>query len=206
MVAAREVPSPIDLRRVADARDWASTAMMKRPWRSEFFESFAAAIHAAPLSIHRLLELGSGPGFLAAHLLKRLPSIEYVALDFSEPMHELAAERLGPLASRVKFVERNFKEPSWVDGLGIFDCVVTQQAVHELRHRSYAVTLHREVRTVLAPGGIYLVCDHFLGEGGMSNGELYMSAEEQRDCLLAAGFTEVVPLLQKGGLVLHHAT
>ena len=52
---------------------------------------------------------------------------------------------------------------------------------------------------------IYLVCDHFYGEGGMSNNELYMSIEEQILSLEKAEF-EVEVLLQKGSLVFLRAT
>jgi ubiquinone/menaquinone biosynthesis C-methylase UbiE len=56
-----------------------------------------------------VLELGSGPGFLARHLLEILLSVHYVALDFSPAMHTLAQEYLGALAERVVFIEANFK-------------------------------------------------------------------------------------------------
>jgi SAM-dependent methyltransferase len=200
-----DVPSPIDLRTIGDAQAWEASAMVKRPWRSKFFAAFASAIGAAPARVTRVLELGSGPGFLAYELLSALPAIEYVALDFSPAMHQLASARLGPLASRVQFVERSFREPGWADGLGIFDCVVTNQAVHELRHKRHAAGLHRQVRDILAPNGTYLVCDHFAGEGGMKDDQLYASVEEQREALLAAGFATVTLLLHEGGLVLHQA-
>ena len=106
-----DVPSPIDLRLMSEAREWESTAMSKRPWRSEFFAEFAAAIKAAPIPVSRVLELGSGPGLLAEHLLNALPSVSYFALDFSRAMHQLAETRLGPLSARVQFVERSFREP-----------------------------------------------------------------------------------------------
>jgi hypothetical protein len=77
--------------------------------------------------------------------------------------------------------------------------------VHELRHKRYAEALHSQVRHLLVPGGAYLVCDHFYGEGGMSNAQLYMTVKEQRDALRAAGFTQVDEVLLKGGLVLHRA-
>ncbi len=201
-----DVPSPIDLRLMADAREWEATAMSKRPWRTEFFAQFAAAIASAPIHVCRILELGSGPGFLAEHLLRKLPSVSYVALDFSPAMHQLAAERLGLLASRVQFAERSFREADWANGLGQFECVVTNQAVHELRHKCHASALHGQVRRLLSPGGCYLVCDHFAGEGGMRNEQLYMSVREQQSALLGAGFSKVEQLLLKGGLVLHHAT
>lgn len=201
-----DVPSPIDLSLMADAREWESTAMAKRPWRMEFFSKFASVIASADCPVHRILELGSGPGFLAEHLLCNLPIESYVALDFSPAMHVLAAERLGEAASKVCFVERSFREASWPEGLGQFDCVVTNQAVHELRHKRHVSVLHSQVRQVLASGGIYLVCDHFTGEGGMKNEQLYMSVEEQRAALLSADFTLVEQVLLKGGLVLHLAT
>lgn len=82
---------------------------------------------------------------------------------------------------------------------------MTQQAVHELRQKRYAASLHAQVKRLLLPGGAYLVCDHFFGEGGMSNDQLYMSVAEQKQSLLAAGFCSVEQVMLKGGLVLHNA-
>jgi len=199
-----DVPSPMDLRCMEDARLWAESAMSKRPWRTEFFAAFAGVIGNA--SAVRVLELGAGPGFLAEHLLRANAALRYVALDFSHAMHELAAQRLDELAGRVQFVERSFREADWPDGLGQFEFVVTNQAVHELRHKRHASVLHAQVKHALQPGGAYLVCDHFFGEGGMSNDQLYMSVAEQRQALLSAGFGSVKQVMLKGGLVLHHAT
>ena len=204
-IMIQDVPSPIDLRTMADAREWETTAMVKRPWRAEFFARFASEISLASVPVHRVLELGSGPGFLAEHLLHSLSTISYVALDFSPAMHQLAAERLGLLASRVQFVERSFRESDWTSNLGQFDCIVTNQAVHELRHKHYACALHTEVKKLLTPGGLYLVCDHFFGEEGMKNNQLYMTVEEQRTALHDAGFADVRQLFLKGGLVLYRA-
>lgn len=169
--------------------------MTIRPWRTEFFAEFADTIAASTVPVHRVLELGSGPGFLAEHLLSRLPALAYVALDFPTAMHELASQRLGTLATGVQFVTRSFRETGWYEGLGHFECVVTNQAVHVLRHKRYAITLHTQVRQILSPGGFYLVCDHFAGKNGMPNEQLYMSVEEQRSALLNAGFIQVRQLM-----------
>ena len=136
----------------------------------------------------------------------RSPAIRYVMLDFSASMHELARKRLAAEIARVDFVERSFKKAAWSDGLGKFGAVVTNQAVHELRHKHYAPALHAQVRGILAPGGSYLACDHFAGEGGMSDRDLYMTVEEQEQALRAGGFGEVFEIFRKGGMVLHHAT
>jgi predicted methyltransferase len=120
-------------------------------------------------------------------------------------MHQLAIQRLGPLAAHVQFVERSFREPEWLEGLGNFDHVVTNQAVHELRHKHRAPALHAQVRACLVAGGSYLVSDHYVGEGGMSDDQLYMSVDEQRLALVCAGWASVEQLLLKGGMVLHSA-
>jgi len=90
-------------------------------------------------------------------------------------------------------------------GLSPFDAVVTNQAVHELRHKQRALGLHVQVRSLLSRGGLYLVCDHYLGEDGMKNAELYMSEDEQRAALSAAGFVRVERVVSLRGLVLHRA-
>lgn len=203
-MSTADVPSPIDLRKMSDARQWANEATAKRPWRTEFFAAFVEAL--AEGKARRVLELGSGPGILAKCLLDALPTLGYVALDFSPAMHQLAAERLGDLSSRVTFVECSFRESSWTEGLGLFDHVITNQAVHELRHKRHASTLHEQVRGLLTPAGRYLVCDHFAGDGGMKDDQLYMSIDEQRAALEEAGFTRVKPLMLKRGLMLFAAS
>ena len=201
-----DVPSPIDLRLMSDAKKWEESAMRSRPWRVDFFACFLEQIESALLPIHRILELGSGPGFLARHLLETTSGFSYTMLDFSPAMHELAKARLGDTGGRVEFIERSFKEPAWTSGLGTFECVVTNQAVHELRHKRYAQELHAQVKSVLVPNGFYLVSDHYLGEGGMANDQLYMSIADQREALLAAGFGRVEQLLVKGGMVMQRAS
>ena len=200
-----DVPSPIDLRKMPDALEWEQSAMLKRPWRTDFFESIAAEVEPRVARVNRILELGSGPGFLARHLLETLSDIEYVLLDFSPAMHRLAEKRLGNSAPRIEYLLRDFKAPEWTRDLPAFDCVVTMQAVHELRHKRYAAELHAQVRTILPGGGAYLVCDHFAGEGGMKNDQLFMTVEEQREALHVGGFSHVAQVMIKGGMALHRA-
>lgn len=83
---------------------------------------------------------------------------------------------------------------------------MTLQAVHELRHKTHTSELHSSVRRLLRKDGTYLVCDHFIGRGGMTNTDLYMTVEEQYSTLKNAGFKNVQCVLQKDGLVLHRAT
>jgi SAM-dependent methyltransferase len=204
VVIERDLPGPIDLRDARDAREWERTAQA-RPGRAEMFEAFSRELRRLGHD-PAVLDLGSGPGFLADHLLHVLPNLQLTLLDFSAPMHELARARLGPKASRVSFVERSFKDSDWPLGLGPFDVVVTNQAVHELRHKRYAPEIHAAVRKILKPGGTYLVSDHFFGDGGLHDQELYMTATEQREALLAARFSEVEKVAEFGSLIMHRAS
>jgi SAM-dependent methyltransferase len=176
-----DVPSPIDFRDPAHAREWASKAMVLRPWRTEIFARIAGEL--AVSGAMRVLELGSGPGWLAERVLAERPEIDYVALDFSPVMHELARDRIG---ERARFVVRDFLAADWADGLGRFDAVVTMQAVHELRHKRRAVALHAQVRALTAR---YLVCDH-----ARAGSSLYMTTDEQVRALRDAGFATITEL------------
>jgi SAM-dependent methyltransferase len=120
-----DVPSPIDLRLKSDACEWEKTAFEKRPWRTEFFARFADQLMLRQPPVRCVLELGSGPGFLASHLLSELPDLHMVLLDFSEAMHELARRRVGPIVNRVEFLSKNFKNSDWVRGLKEFDDATT---------------------------------------------------------------------------------
>jgi len=201
----QDVPSPIDLCDPRDAQEWERTAQA-RPGRAEIFHAFARELGALGTRNLTVLELGSGPGFLADYLLGALPGIRLTLLDFSAPMHHLARARLGQRAGDVTHLERNFKEPGWSLGMGPFDAVITNQAVHELRHKRHAARLHTAVENLLRIGSPYLVSDHFFGEGGLGNDQLYMTVAEHRDALLHAGFSQVELVTTAGSLVMHRAT
>lgn len=205
MTDPADVPSPIDFRTVAEAQAWAAAAMIKRPWREEFFRRMVDEL--APLRAARgaILELGSGPGFLAQRMLERLPSAEYTALDFSPAMHALAKERLKGFADRVRFIEADFKTTHWTTGLPRYDAVVTVQAVHELRHKRHATGLYRAVNALLPPGGVFLMCDHIRGDAGMDDPALYMTLAEHEHALVEGGFNAVHEVHRESGQVLYRA-
>lgn len=199
----KDVPSPIDLRILSDALEWQQSANIKRPWRQDFFQLYCDVIAKISSNHIKILELGSGPGFLAKHLLHQLLDISYTAFDFSQAMHDLSQQKLTPSElQRATFILGDFKQPDWVDGLGQFDYVIIHQALHELRHKSYAADFHRKVKKLLKPQASYLVCDHLYAENAMQNNELYMSKDEQLQAFEDAGFAWVEILLEINGLCL----
>ncbi len=198
-----DVPIRVDFRDPATARTWIEDTRIKRPYRPRFFAAFCAALASRPKL--RILELGSGPGQLARELLVHCDVHTYVALDFSPAMHEIAAEHLGELASRVTFVTRDFREPVWPSDLGTFDAIVTLQAAHETRHKRHLVPLLERARAVVAPGGVLLYADHYLTpETGIP--ALATARADQPLALERAGFVDVQLRYEEGNMALWRGT
>jgi SAM-dependent methyltransferase len=199
----RDVPSPINFHDPAQARAWMERTVRNRPWRPEFFRAFSIALNNHSSRASRVLELGSGPGQLAISILKSCHISQYVALDFSTAMHDLAREQLGPLITKVKFIQRDFRKPEWNLMLGRFDAVVTLQAAHEIRHQDRLPDLLRRTRQCLKTGGLFLYCDHY--RGSLKNPVLYLERQRQPETLREAGFVNVKRILDKGGMALYGA-
>ncbi len=189
----------VDFRDPETARTWVEETRIKRPYRPGFFAAFCAALGAR--KDLRVLELGSGPGQLAGEILLHCDVHTYVALDFSPAMHALAAAHLGDVASRVTFVVRDFREPTWPVELGTFDAVMTLQAAHETRHKRHLVPLLERARTVLAPGGVLLYADHYLTPETKLPA-LAPARDEQPLALENAGFVDIELRHEEGNMAL----
>ncbi len=196
-----DVPSPIDFHDLAQARQWVADTVRIRPWRPRFFDAFVAALNGRFQTPFAILELGSGPGHLAEQILARCAVAEYAALDFSAAMHQIARERLAASGERTAFVVRDFRAPDWTEHLGAFDAVVTMQAAHEVRHTRRLIPLFTQAKTLVAPGGLFLYCDHYAGDG--KNPALYLERQDQPAALRDAGFSHIRLLLDEGGMALY---
>lgn len=224
----KDVLSPIDLRNEADAVQWANEVNIKRPWRYEIFDDYALYIRQHAPEGH-VLELGSGPGYLATHLLKHCPNIHYTVFDFSEAMHTLAKAKLSDVElKRIQFITGDFKEERWENtllnilgqqqnrsynietdsvqkSLSGFDIIIIHQALHELRHKHHAVQFHQVIKKLMHKQSSYFVCDHIFAPDAMQNNELYMSIDEHQNALKQAGFQYISFIKNLNGLALFRA-
>ncbi len=204
-----DVPYGEDFHNQLIATRWAEAAAKKRPWRTDFFRAFADYLAGSPLPAPRILELGSGPGFLADFVLEHCPAIvDYTLLDFARPMLQLSQERLRSKHPRPRYVCANFKLPAWTAALsGTFDFILSMQAVHELRHKRYASDLYAQSRALLSSGGALVVCDHLSTESSSATTcSLFMTADEHREALSVAGFREIQCLKTMHNMALFSAT
>ncbi len=196
-----DVPSPIDFHDPAQAAAWVAETVRKRPARPLFFQAFTGALTERFDKPFTVLELGSGPGHLAEQVLQACPDATYTALDFSPAMHDVARERTAANAERITFVERDFRQADWMEGLGKFDAVITMQAAHETRHKSRLQGLMAQAKGLLTPFGVLLYCDHYAEE----ESELFVGKGRQLALLRRAGFKDVHRLLDEGGMALYQA-
>jgi malonyl-CoA O-methyltransferase len=113
----------------------------------------AAYLRAQPISFNgaRVLELGCGTGLDTQWLAER--AAEVIALDFSPGMLAVARRRLD--AHNVRFTAHDISKRLPVDD-GRIDLVVASLVLEHLRDLR---PLFAEVRRVLRPGGMFLMCE-----------------------------------------------
>ena len=199
----RDIPYGEDWQSVAEVTAWAEASDRKRPWRSQIRDFIAEQV-ATLRRDAQVLELGSGPGFLAERVLQLCTQLGgYTLLDFSDPLLAISRERLARFAG-ASFVRADFKLDQWVHAVGgQFDCVVSMQAIHEVRHKRHVPRLYRQIYQVTAASGLVLICDHTPFDDSQRSISLYMTEQEQIGALSAGGFADVRIALSINGLVLY---
>lgn len=120
-------------------------------------EGYEILVEHVPPAPRRVLDLGTGDGFLLALVREARPGITGVAVDFSAEMLARARDRFGA-ADDVTIVEHDLDRPLPADW-GSFDLVVSSYAVHHLADERKRA-LYGEVRGLLEPGGAFLNLEH----------------------------------------------
>jgi tRNA (cmo5U34)-methyltransferase len=150
-----------DWRQPERAREYAERVDRELPQRAEGLAIMLALVPGTP---GRILDIGTGPGLLAAMLLDRFPSATAIGLDVSEPMREIATARMADYGDRFRFVLGDFVEGE-LPADGPFDLAVSSRAIHHIP-RQLKQRLYAAVFKVLAPGGAFFNLDSVApGEG-----------------------------------------
>lgn len=114
-----------------------------------------------------IVDLGIGPGSLAARLLERFPGARIVGVDADPLLLRLSELAYG--CRRLRTVFADLREPDWFDALGLDrapDAFVSTTSLHWMNRmplRNLLLTCGRMV----APGGVFVNGDHlYEGEAG----------------------------------------
>jgi len=136
--------------------DWSSRFTPTHE-RIRLFDIILSELIAAVPAHGCIVELGSGPGYLASHLLARLPQVRYYAIDFSEPMFAIARSRLAAHASRVGYVHADLViDPWWTLIPERVDAVVSTWALHDLGGSEVIGAVYQGCARLLLQGGLLL--------------------------------------------------
>ena len=139
-----------------------------------------------------LVELGLGPGYLAEHLLQRLPGIVYTGVDFSEPMLAIAQDRLAAYRERLRPLRADLLDPRWTGLLQYpVHAIVTTWSLHDLGGERQTAAVYAACAAALPPGGLFLNGDFIRPAGTRHDYEPgRFGTDRHLDLLQAAGFDE----------------
>jgi len=121
--------------------------------RSRFMRGFyrqVASEVAVELSQGRILDVGTGPGYLPIEIARSAPRVEVVGIDVSSDMVRIArrnAERAG-LSSRVRFMVEDANRMPFENSY--FDLIVSTGSLHHWRE---PLRVMNEIHRVLRDGG-----------------------------------------------------
>lgn len=128
-------------------------------------ERFTALIDAVESAVRRpdplIVDLGCGPGSLAARLLDRLPSATVVAVDADPLLLALGRACYSHLRG-LRFTKLDLRVPGWSESLGLprgADAAVSTTALHWLPE-DHLRNVYAELAGILRPGGVFLNGDH----------------------------------------------
>ena len=142
----------------AYAAEWAAR-FEPTPDRLRLFDLMLAELQARIPPHGRVVELGIGPGYLAEHLLGEMPDIHYTGVDFSRPMLDIAAHRLGRHAPRAEYRQADLVKDTWWTALAgpiDIDAIVSTWALHDLGSQENVAAVYAGCATALSGTGILL--------------------------------------------------
>jgi SAM-dependent methyltransferase len=140
----------------AYARDWANR-FTPSPSREALFATMLEVLERHRLPHPRVVELGIGPAYFAERLLRQRPDLQYEGLDFSQPMLDLAAERLRPFGQRVTLTTGDLVQGDWTKRVqGPVGAIVSTWALHDLGAEERTAKVYADCYRLLEPGGILL--------------------------------------------------
>lgn len=143
------------------------------PFVDVHFEIMHRLIDAAGIEVGNVLDLGAGNGIVTFEVAKRRPVERATLTEFSEPMLDLARDRVAaeqPLFAPT-FIVGDFRERDWQEEVarhGPYDLVVSRFAIHHIPDE-HKRALYGDILGFLKPGGMFIHIEHVASGSAMYN-------------------------------------
>ena len=172
-------------------KGWASRFVPTQP-RLQLFDMILGQIEQFCKPDAHVLELGTGPGYMARHILERNNRVSYEALDFSDAFIDVARQTIGDLASRVVFTNADLMTKDWPDKLSRRpDAIISTWALHDLGGQEPVANVYSRCHEVLPDGGLLANGDFIKPDGTSWDYEPgRFEIGRHLEFLRTAGFTE----------------
>jgi len=146
-------------------RGWASRFVPTEP-RLQLFDMILAEVEKLGKPDAHVVELGTGPGYMARHILERNETIHFEALDFSDVFMDVARETIGDLTSRVVFTNADLMNQSWPSKLAKQpDAIISTWALHDLGGQQPVADVYARCYETLPAGGLLANGDFIKPDG-----------------------------------------
>lgn len=179
MTAESSPTAPEALDAAAWVRRWNRQQATYVPEREETFALMLDIVAQLVPAPERVLDLGCGPGSLAAGMSVRWPRAQVIGMDLDPVLLELGRRTLG---DSVRWREGDLRSPDWSRGFvgSPVDAVVSATALHWLDPDELPQFVDN-LATVLRPDGVFLDYDTMLLDPATPR--LAAVSEEVRDRL-----------------------
>jgi cyclopropane fatty-acyl-phospholipid synthase-like methyltransferase len=149
----------------AFVRGWASRFEPTEP-RLQLFDMILKEVEKLGKSAPHVVELGTGPGYMARHILERNSDLSYEALDFSDVFMQVARENIDDLCHRVTFTNADLMTRDWPQKLSRQpDAIISTWALHDLGGQQPVADVYARSYETLPDGGLLANGDFIKPDG-----------------------------------------
>jgi len=146
-------------------RGWASRFEPTEP-RLQLFDMILKEVEKLGKSAPHVVELGTGPGYMARHILERNSDLSYEALDFSDVFMQVARENIDDLCHRVTFTNADLMTRDWPQKLSRQpDAIISTWALHDLGGQQPVADVYARSYETLPDGGLLANGDFIKPDG-----------------------------------------
>lgn len=177
------------------SQEWADK-FTPTPERLRLFETIVRHFPKPQESTLPILELGIGPGFLAAYVLQYEKEVRYEGLDYSSSMLAIAAQRTSKYKEQICFTKADLIKEVWTEKLRMKpEVVVSTWALHDLFTKENILEVYKAVYKLLPKDGVFLNGDFIKPEYSTHEYEGgRIKPSEHLKLLQDAGFTTAICL------------